>query len=210
MDESDDDYLNSDESSIDDYESEDDGLDEIEPFPISNKGYDSFSSEDIFRKFKSLVDDIEQSRNKGGVLPKCDRISQSLLIECSFDVPAIKTILNLDRENRRTAIENKTGIIEPRKEYDQPEAPFECFICCVETEDQPVGTGFCDHFSCTDCLQTYLNTKLDETTIFCMSCKTIFTEELLSIYCQDRDHKAVKIKNTTQVQSCCYLNIKIG
>ena len=58
----------------------DSGLNEIDIFPIPNKGYGSFSNEEIYRKFESIVEDVEKIRTKDGTLPSCNAISHRMLI----------------------------------------------------------------------------------------------------------------------------------
>ena len=64
------DYESTDDSEVDydqiyDSSDEDDYFEEIEPFPVDReKGYSSVSKHGIYLKFQSLVDDLEDQRNR--------------------------------------------------------------------------------------------------------------------------------------------------
>ena len=64
------DYESTDDSEVDydqiyDSSYEDDYFEEIEPFPVDReKGYSSVSKHGIYLKFQSLVDDLEDQRNR--------------------------------------------------------------------------------------------------------------------------------------------------
>jgi len=193
--------------SDDESESENEMLVEIELstyFPISNKGHDSFSRDEISRKFEILADDVEYQRTQG-ILPECSRITKELLIRFNFDISNVLRIFRLDKENRKTEIEKEIRITEPRRDYDPPEAndDNDCAICYDnDTSELQVGTGFCDHFTCLTCLQTYLETKMDDTVIRCMTCKSIFSDKHLRIYWPEdntRNYKGIQKIETDQV-----------
>ena len=190
------DYSYSDDSSTD-LEFEPDRLDEIEPYPISSKGFESFSKIVIFQKFEILVSEVEGGRSKNGFLPPCPLIAQQLLLHCQFNLIEIDQILKMDRESRIETIKQKVNITEPRREFDYAnDGTFECEIhgdvCVTEEEDEPVGTGFCCHFTCSACLKRYLEGKGEELVIHCMFCTVPFSEGIVAIYHPKRSAERIQ------------------
>ena len=92
-----------------------------------------------------------------------------------------------------------TGIEEPKKEFDydrkkDQNGEYICDICIDEHNDSPVGTGFCWHSTCVECLQYYMDSKKDDSVILCMftNCKYTFAENSTEIYCVDRNLRGIQ------------------
>ena len=115
------------------------------------------------------------------------------MLETNFDFENILKIYSLGKQEKYECVQKVIGISEPYKQFETAQNR-ECNICFDNDDQELHSTGYCDHYSCLECLKDYFESKETGRYICCVepSCFLVYEAPFVEMLRENRKPPSVK------------------